>query len=125
MKYSFEQARRVVSSGIDKRVNTCCCTHIHKPECRWQEKATKDGEEAHQMHLKRCNCNHKESHMHVNNCSWALNLQGSFGFESIVEGNFIKICCCSPEVAHNESNKFILKVDNNFENESIFSNLPL
>ena len=124
LKYSFEQARRVVSSGIDKTVNTCCCTHIHKPECRWQEKATKDGEEAHQMHLKRCNCNNKESHMHVNNCSWALNLQGSFGFESIVEGNFIKICCCSPEVAHNESNKFILKVDNNFENESIFSNLP-
>lgn len=125
--YSFEQAKRVVSASIDQnsKVPHCCCSHTHKPDCRWHEKSMKDYDEAHQYHLKQCKCNYKESHMHVRNCPWALNLLSDENFESIKVGfDYIKICCCSPEAAHDESNKFLLKSEPEFAKESPFSMLP-
>jgi hypothetical protein len=127
LAYSFEQAKRVVSASIDQnsKVPHCCCSHTHKPDCRWHEKSIKDYDEAHQYHLKQCKCNYKESHMHVRNCPWAINLLSDENYESIAIGfDHIKICCCSPEAAHDESNKFLLKSEAEFAKESPFAMLP-
>ena len=96
----------------------------HLPNCNWKEKARKDNEDAHQMHLKTCTCSYKESHIHNIRCTWAKNFIKIFKLPVPDDiDNLIKVCCCFPQIAHDESNKFIIKIDPSYKNKPLFGNL--
>jgi hypothetical protein len=123
LKKAFELSKRLVLYRYDKnkhKTSHCCCLHNHKPECRWIDKM----EDAHTRHVKTCSCNYEESHMHRASCVWAKKIMGdNYIYDNMTSNeSFIKVCCCSPEIAHDESKKFILKINENYD-PIIFNNL--
>ena len=130
IKFSFDHAQNYIFAHLDRRKITemsCCCFHNHKPECKWKIESMKNGEQAHLSHLKGCACNYAQSHEHAMNCSWAdvflrnfENFSASDNFENFLISHTKKVCCCSPELAHDESNKFILRVNNKEIEKKIF-----
>jgi ABC-type Fe3+/spermidine/putrescine transport system ATPase subunit len=119
---AFNQAKKAVFHGVDKTNTHCCCSHNHKPECRWKDLSD---DEAHTQHLKMCGCNFEESHFHKRDCRWALqvlNYNLNIDSDSCKEP-YLRVCCCSPEIAHDESNKFMLKIDRGYD-PVIFANIP-
>ena len=91
----------------EEAVYTCCCAHMHKANCKWKEAARlKDAESAHYLHTPTCNCARKTKNKfkHGHNCMWALDFVLEYSnSDDIPENN---ICCCSPELSHNEILKF-------------------
>ena len=91
--------------------------HPHKSNCKWFLDAKNIGQfEAHELHMPMCKCNQSGNLHHFNSFSY-----WSFVNEFLEEyatwdylksdknhPNFIKLCCCSPEMPHDESMKFIL-----------------
>jgi len=89
--------------------HTCCCGHKHKADCEWY-KLVKDPEvgleKAHYVHTPKCRCGQKSKNvfLHEDDCSWAQEFLIEYSSHmELCEG---RVCCCSPELAHNESLKF-------------------
>ena len=125
IKNSFDYAKTMMSTKYDNKskYTPCCCFHKHKDECVWKNKSIDRREGlGHIDHMKSCNCKYSESHIHKKDCFWVdkLEYQPKIIFH---KDNLIKVCCCSPEIAHDESKKFLIKIDSNYEGERIFSNL--
>lgn len=112
IKEAFELAK-IAARSVE--LHTCCCAHAHKPNCRWYtDYAKKIGfRRAHQLHVPLCNdCKDRNQHIHKSGCSWAAGFQFDFEIDcfecpsSNLGDDKIFTCCCSPELPHNESQKF-------------------
>ncbi len=112
---AFENAR-LASRSADSL--SCCCAHAHKRDCKWYKKASTEGYyKAHLYHDPCCtNCPKAKEHVHRYACKWANEfLQESLqDHEDILDpirfdadNMEIKTCCCSPDLPHDESMKFL------------------
>lgn len=110
---------------------SCCCAHKHKPNCQWARKAQIEGfYKAHLYHDPSCtSCPRKTEHIHLMTCDWAekfVHTYSSLEDDDIekwydYEHEEMHTCCCSPELPHDETMKF-LKIP---EHSSQLDNLVL
>ena len=96
---------------------SCCCAHAHKPNCKWHRKAQVEGYyKAHLYHDPSCtSCPNKTEHVHLMTCTWAQTFVNNYA--ALEEDDFEKwydyaneethTCCCSPELPHDETMKFL------------------
>jgi len=89
--------------------HTCCCGHKHKADCEWYKMAKDPNvgmEKAHYLHEPRCRCGKKLKNklLHTEGCYWAEAFL--MEYSSTLELYEGRVCCCSPELDHNESLKF-------------------
>ncbi len=118
----------------------CCCNHSHTKDCEFYKMSNNDKvcfhNEYHILNkkykickIKNCECKYNEYHIHDKKCKFLKSLEtlepnliknNLFKIKEIDNGDKVKLCCCSPDIAHNESNKFLLFSK---ENKSIFKNL--
>ena len=93
--------------------DSCCCGHSHKDDCAWiAHRRAKGGENAHFSHESYCQCPNAGKHLHLKTCDWAfefsLDFNENLDFEEGPEDAEVKVCCCSPELPHNEAMKLKL-----------------
>ena len=119
---SFRNAKAAISG---KDVYTCCCAHSHKDNCKWYKLAKEEGfEKAHHIHTPTCtDCNSKfgNKFLHKENCMWALDFLTSVcEHDEFPHGDF-HVCCCSPELPHDEVMKFkLICKDEKYSKEVLF-----
>lgn len=102
---AFKSSKTIVQS---ENGECCCCSHLHKDYCK-----TKNN---HNLHVKTCQCNFKDN-IHRLDCGWANSIIQNYDYKkSEVTNYLIKLCCCSPDIAHNESSKFIMLVNPEYSN---------
>ena len=129
IKYSFDHAKKFVSAqyDIEKNNTYCCCSHTHKKNCQWNKKKKERKYQGlgHYLHTKDCKCAKEQSHIHDRMCSWANTFIHDFQIEDppILDGKFFKVCCCSPEISHGESDKFLIKGSETEREKKLFKNL--
>lgn len=106
IRKAFDGAK-VLTEETAKNLTTCCCAHIHKQSCRWLQESLSDIRRAHRKHTPKCNCPDARICRHRYNCDWAKDFLSCFNPSAIKRTELIA-CCCSPELPHNEGQKFIL-----------------
>jgi len=92
---------------------SCCCSHPHKPECGWKQYAKENGMfAAHQVHISYCDCPQANKHIHSSDCDWADTFSFEFDAQYAIlndkDDSDIRVCCCSPELTHDETMKLRL-----------------
>ena len=104
IKNAFEKTKNSFNDiEFNKELKICCCDHNHKNDCFFNKNIYHN-----KFHIKTCKCIYNEYHIHKYDCKF-LKFLKSNNFCSIkMPNNTEKICCCSPEIPHNESSKFIL-----------------
>ena len=104
IKNAFEKTKNSFNDiEFNKELKICCCEHKHKNDCFFNKNIHHN-----KFHIKTCKCIYNEYHIHKYDCKF-LKFLKSNNFCSIkMPNNTEKICCCSPEIPHNESSKFIL-----------------
>lgn len=118
---AFENAR-LASRSADSL--SCCCAHAHKRNCKWYKKAATEGYyKAHLYHDPCCTgCPKAKEHVHKYACKWANEfLQEALQDDEDIldpirfdaENMEIKTCCCSPDLPHDESMKFLKLLQKN------------
>jgi len=121
---AFEKSKNQLKRIIEnEKFRLCCCAHKHKPDCQWLNSYTNSGE-AHANHLVTCNCS-GGGNSHRKNCSW-LSKQPEYMkmIEDENDKTRVRVCCCSPELAHSEEEKFVLISQSpEAANEILFENL--
>jgi hypothetical protein len=128
IEFSFDIAKKIVFAQYDyknSKIIHCCCFHKHKIDCPWKKynmtQQNEQNEKSHLFHLKQCKCAYPESHVHNINCLWVKNFREKLNIEYVHLYNdnskLIKVCCCSPEILHDESNKFSLYKNKNSDNK--------
>jgi hypothetical protein len=127
---------------------SCCCAHSHTDKCKWQKFANKFGyEKAHELHSGVCSCELRFN-KHSTKCKVYLDFKkfireyvdqdeedkkpkksewdfdDDFDFDAMVADDTKDdvLCCCKSDIPHDETLKFMLKVDPKYENETIFKN---
>lgn len=121
VEFSFDMAKKIVfaqNENKNSKILNCCCFHKHKPNCSWikykvfQQNNQNEIFGSHLFHVKQCKCEYRESHVHIINCRWVKIFSGKLNLQVIPYLNdnslLIKVCCCSPDIIHDESNKFLL-----------------
>ncbi|CAG9327374.1 unnamed protein product [Blepharisma stoltei] len=124
IKNAFIEAKKNVNFEQAVMRTTCCCAHNHKRQCLW--KARNDHGE-HTIN-EECTCEKRNNDsVHKLNCQWATKFLAKFNKtrtpseQEIKDGSWV-ICCCSPEVPHNEAMKFKLLLKNKeVGNQILFS----
>lgn len=115
---AFKNAKMQLRAAHAYSPSSCCCGHSHKPTCQWFKQAQKLGiNECHYSHVACCNCPNADKHIHLVDCSWADYFQLEFDAQMVVldNGKEMFICCCSPELPHNEVDKLKLIYRNDDE----------
>ena len=90
----------------DKEAHFSFCSHLHKPDCKWN-----DAEHRGLLQMmRRCDCPNKHKNRHISTCISVYNFQFAFWSEEMGESTMldeeITLCCCSPELPHEELKKF-------------------
>lgn len=111
---AFQASRLAIKSPNSL---SCCCAHAHKAGCRWHRKAQVEGYyKAHLYHDPSCTgCPQKAEHVHLMTCDWAekfVHNYSSIEDDDIekwydYENELMHTCCCSPELPHDETMKFL------------------
>ncbi|CAG9316601.1 unnamed protein product [Blepharisma stoltei] len=124
IKNSFIEAKKNVNFEQAAMRTTCCCAHNHKRHCTWKVKND------HMEHTpnEQCVCEKRNNDsVHKLNCEWALKFLAKYNKtrvpndQEVKDGSWV-ICCCSPEVPHNEAMKFkLLMKDKEAANKVLFS----
>lgn len=118
---AFQNARAAITG---KDVYTCCCAHSHKPDCKWNKIAQEEGpEKAHILHTPTCtNCRKitGNSFEHEDNCGWAFEFMCDYNLNYDFPNGKFRVCCCSPELEHNEVMKFQLIYRDRFNEQVLF-----
>ena len=135
VKEAFNKSKE---SFNDKSFNDvimeCCCNHRHKEHCKYNSKSNKEKVQFHntfhvkepnkniiknKSNIKKCMCFYSEYHIHDKKCKILENPDiHLLEKEEICGGSKVKICCCSPNIPHNESNKFKLFTNENEKNKN-------
>ena len=118
---AFDNAR-LASKSSDSL--SCCCAHVHKRDCKWYKKALTEGFfKAHLYHDPCCKgCPKAKEHVHNYSCKWAneflqetlpdnADILDSSRFD--MDNMELKTCCCSPDLPHDESMKFLKLLQKN------------
>ena len=106
---AFEKAITQLRTSHINSPHSCCCGHNHKPDCLWYQEALRDGfHKAHYKHVPLCNCPKADKRIHSIDCEWALDFMYTYRPDYDFEGDEIEICCCSPEIPHDETRKLKL-----------------
>ena len=92
---------------LNRDMNRCCCAHFHTCE-KFKDLGDKEKEKLHNNFHNNCQCKYEECHIHENNCNLVSKAK---------EDNYIteenngrtKICCCDPNISHNEISKLKFK----------------
>jgi hypothetical protein len=109
--HSFNEALRLTQSNDYAENYTCCCGHAHESDCKWLRFVEKNGAKiAHWEHEPTCDCPNRKKHLH-RDCAWAREFLGkycglsdqSFGDDGSGDERERLVCCCHPELDHNES----------------------
>ena len=125
IEYAFNKAIQLVTLNYTNNENafhSCCCAHLHKEHCSWYLYARENGTyNAHLQHVPKypqCKCPKAYKNTHRMDCIWAtkfilqfMNDDMTMAYEKIENQRFI--CCCSPELPHNETMKFKIMYKNN------------
>ncbi len=127
---AFEHAKRTVV-GSHLQMQSCCCAHPHKENCKWLEVARKEGfSAAHKLHVSNCKCP-MDKNRHLSNCKFPMDFEMLFidiytatdiGGEPGEDGK-VAVCCCMPDEPHDESIKFMLIGSDQDKNTPIVKNL--
>ena len=126
---SFEKSKNIFRDGaLQDTLHECCCNHKHNSTCKYIQMSKEQQQQYHMMyHSKICSCSYKEYNIHVINCKFVKRNQLIYNdcmkVIKIENGALIRICCCSPEIPHNESNKFILINNDAYKNYIVFPQL--
>jgi len=97
-------------------IYSCCCAHPHKEDCKWIEIAKTEGHlKAHELHMPTCKCS-LWGNLHrfdSKPCAFADKFLYDYSNwdyydRDDIHPDCVKLCCCSPEMPHDESMKFIL-----------------
>ena len=126
----YETSKRKLKVDSDilfYNIDRCCCKHFHTCE-RFKIKNKNALKEFHNsFHLKseKCVCKYDECHTHKKNCEF---VSEEIKQKYIVEekGDIVKICCCDPNISHNEILTIKLKTNlginkrDNFKETKIF-----
>lgn len=116
---------------------SCCCAHAHKSNCKWYQMAVIEGYyKAHLYHDPTCtDCPKKADHKHSMECDWAGQFVYNFSLKDTdgddkwynFDEEIINTCCCSPDLPHNETMKFmkIPEHSNEFDNRVLFADQEL
>ncbi len=144
-KEAFRAARDAIK-GSNKDVYSCCCAHKHKAWCRWakycqelvKDNKEYDKDEPHNQHIEHnCSCPKRKFNIHKIKCAFYVKFREKFiptdaeldrlqskldifHWESLdplsVSNSTAKVCCCSPEIPHDETQKFMI-IKRNFDKE--------
>ncbi len=126
VKEAFLNAKNRVAP-TSKKIRLCCCTHQHKRDCKWIEKYMKKDtiDEGHALHVPDCSCDFPICNQHARSCKWVMTINRLlYGDPALAPYGGDKWCCCCPELAHSEVEKFKLWSQKDAENERIFEALP-
>ena len=89
-------------------IDRCCCAHFHSNQCKFRNSQPND-EYHKKYHIKseKCKCKYEECHTHDKDCKFALELKEEIAKNNVhiiakEYDNYIKFCCCDPNVSHNE-----------------------
>lgn len=124
---AFEKSKNLFRNvAFQGKLQECCCNHEHTSDCGYKILSKKLQNTFHKMyHIKKCTCSYSEYHTHKTDCKYIKGHLNDLRFVKINNGTLAKICCCSPNIPHNESNKFILLSNESFKNYIIFPNAPV
>ncbi len=124
VKEAFEQTKEDGKVSL-RKLKLCCCTHIHKETCSQLDEIIRNREEAHAKHIPECDCEFG-GNIHFRNCKW-VELMKELSYEvKPMEDNprKVRVCCCSPDLPHNEEEKFVLiSQSKEAQDERIFDSL--
>jgi hypothetical protein len=136
----FSQVKHTNRALIELRLTsqptetTWITTHavvlIHKKGCKWVKFWMTNGEEAaHERHMSTCKCGHANLHKYGGfgkSCMFTEEFleefveDGDRHEERVNEKAYVSLCCCSPEMPHDEARKFILLS----KSEEVLNNRP-
>lgn len=76
IKQAFDNAKSAVKAIQRGEIRTCCCAHVHKPDCKWMKclKHFQDPTKAHNDHKPNCACLRLKNY-HDPDCKFALTFQ--------------------------------------------------
>lgn len=121
---SFEKSKKLFLNENQNKLQECCCNHSHKRDCSFKEKNKREKDEIHKkFHVKQCSCSYTEYHTHNIACKYIKGYEKYMKSIKLNNDQIVKLCCCSPEIPHNESNKFILYSRNH--SKILFPNSPM
>jgi len=119
IKQAFTNAISMLKSFKDKSSSACCCGHSHKESCIWikEIRGGDSTETAHYKHEPNCNCKDSHKNVHSKRCDWAQKFMQKYqpNVDIYESKDTITVCCCSPELEHDEVMKFRLLFKNNEE----------
>jgi Ni2+-binding GTPase involved in maturation of urease and hydrogenase len=120
IRKAFEGAK-VLTEDTAKSITTCCCTHNHKAGCQWLQLSHTNTRKAHRRHTPDCTtCPEAKLGHHHASCSWAKDFLEVFNPTESNKPSLVA-CCCSPELPHNEGQKFVLlSLDPAYEAKVLF-----
>lgn len=89
---------------------SCCCGHSHTEDCEWYAYYKQHGKFlAHAEHECLCNCPQRAQHIHQLDCQWAEEFMFKFNLPlPDPDADHIFLCCCRPELTHDETMKLQL-----------------
>ena len=104
---SFTKAKNDVKNSLNnKDLYPCCCMHPHNKNCLYYRINI---EEFHNIHKKNCDCKNLNYNLHYYNCLIGIKIKEKHNsLNNDNNKNFINACCCSPNLNHNEINKFVI-----------------
>lgn len=114
----------ILSYNIDR----CCCQHFHTCKNHIDEKETKmTNSDFHKNFHKKsndCICKYEECNIHSKNCNLVSKMKEQKDEKLIVKdlGDVVKICCCNPDISHNEILKIKFKSRQNGLDKIIINN---
>eukprot|EP01022_Parablepharisma_sp_SALTPOND_P004594 TRINITY_DN120601_c1_g1_i1.p1 TRINITY_DN120601_c1_g1~~TRINITY_DN120601_c1_g1_i1.p1 ORF type:complete len:1935 (+),score=215.27 TRINITY_DN120601_c1_g1_i1:789-5807(+) len=108
VKEAFEQTKEDGKVSL-RNLRMCCCTHNHKEGCELLQGLINNPEEAHAKHIPDCSCPFG-GNTHYKNCGWVEAMKDLPYVTKQLGGKpaRVKICCCNPDLPHNEEEKFVL-----------------
>jgi hypothetical protein len=112
---SFNSAMVKLRLKYKGECESCCCGHSHTPNCDWYKERLLKGEaEAHAIHTPTCDCSLTSNRKHRRNCRWFSEFENFFINEEAHENCKCAghpcdpMCCCRPELIHDETMKLAL-----------------
>ena len=123
---AFDKSKKIFRDvSLQGELQECCCNHEHTDICVYKNLTKRLQSTFHKMyHIKQCMCSYPEYHTHKIECKYIKNQLNVLPCIKFENDTLVKICCCSPEIPHNESSKFILLSNEGYRHYIIFPALP-
>ena len=117
IRQAFDDAVESIKLNNINMPHSCCCHHKHKKDCKWDKMYKQKGRQLHdEYHVPFCKCPRRHQRIHKMNCKYLQSFENEFDCiieeqENTFNTNYDEsapVCCCSPEIHHDETMKFKL-----------------